>query len=117
MLMGVAAAVTVASVVRLGLHGRRDELEVMQLVGSPLSFIRGPFVAEGIIQGGAGALLALLLLWLGFQSAIAWWGSDLSTILDGTTVAFLAPGFCALVVAGGMAVGAIGGFAASRHAV
>ena len=34
--MGAAAAVTVASVVRLGLHSRREELEIMQLVGSQL---------------------------------------------------------------------------------
>ena len=116
-LMAVAAAVTVASVVRLGLHGRRDELEVMQLVGSPLSFIRGPFIAEGVIQGGVGAALALLLLWIGFSGGLAWWGSELSTILDGASLEFLAPRLCVIVVAGGMAVGAAGGFAASRHAV
>ena len=51
-LMALAAAVTVAAVVRLGLHARRDEIEIMQLVGSPLAFIRGPFVAEGLMQGG-----------------------------------------------------------------
>ena len=54
--MAVAAAVTVATVVRLGLHARRDEIEIMELVGAPLAFIRGPFVAEGLLQGGLGAL-------------------------------------------------------------
>ena len=52
-LMAAAAAVTVATVVRLGLHARRDEIEIMDLVGSPMAFIRGPFVAEGLLQGGA----------------------------------------------------------------
>lgn len=52
-LMALAAAVTVASVVRLGLHNRRDELQIMQLVGSPMSYLRGPFVTEGVMQGGA----------------------------------------------------------------
>ncbi len=54
LLMALAAAATVTSVVRLGLQARRGEIEIMQLVGSPLSFIRGPFVAEGVIQAGWG---------------------------------------------------------------
>lgn len=116
-LMAFAAAVTVASVVRLGLHSRRDEIDIMQLVGSPISFIRGPFVAEGVIQGGAGALLALGLLWIGYALTNAWWGGELMAMLDGAPVAFLPPGLSAMVVAGGMLVGAVGGFAASRHAV
>ena len=48
----IAAALTVASVVRLALHARRDEIEIMQLVGAPPTYIRGPFVMEGTLQGG-----------------------------------------------------------------
>jgi cell division transport system permease protein len=116
LLMAVAAALTVAAVVRLGLHARRDEIEIMNLVGSPMTFIRGPFVAEGLLQGGIGAVLALLLLWLGFLLATAWWGSQLTTLLDGSSLRFLPLRMAALLVAGGMMVGAAGGFAASRHA-
>jgi cell division transport system permease protein len=116
LLMAVAAALTVAAVVRLGLHARRDEIEIMKLVGSPLAFIRGPFVAEGLLQGGIGALLALALLWLGFVLATAWWGGQLAALLDGSPVRFLPVRLGALLVAGGMLVGAAGGFAASRHA-
>jgi cell division transport system permease protein len=117
LLMAVAAAITVAAVVRLGLHGRRDEIEIMQLVGSPIAFIRGPFVAEGLLQGGLGALLALGLLWAGFAAVTAWWGPDLQVLLDGGSPGFLPWRFCAYLVLGGMAVGGAGGFAASRHAV
>ena len=116
LLMAIAAALTVAAVVRLGLHARRDEIEIMNLVGSPMTFIRGPFVAEGLLQGGIGALLALALLWLGFALATAWWGSQLTTLLDGSSLRFLPVRMAALLVAGGMMVGAAGGFAASRHA-
>ena len=55
----IAAALTVANVVRLALHARRDEIEIMQLVGAPPVYIRGPFVMEGVLQGGVGALVAL----------------------------------------------------------
>jgi cell division transport system permease protein len=117
MLMALAAGVTVASVVRLGLQARRDEIEIMQLVGSPIAFIRGPLIAEGLLQGGMGALIALGVLWLGFAAAGAWWGTELSTVLEGDSIRFLPMRLCAALVAGGMAVGAAGGFAAARHAV
>lgn len=116
LLMAAAAGVTVATVVRLGLHARRDEIEIMRLVGSPMSFIRGPFVAEGLMQGGLGAVLALGFLWLGFAAVGAWWGTDLAALLDGGSLEFLPARFTAGLVAGGMVVGSLGGFAASRHA-
>ena len=112
----MALAATVTSVVRLGLQARRDEIEIMQLVGSPISFIRGPFVAEGVIQGGMGALVALGCLWLGFSVTGAWWGVELGALLDGDSVQFLPARFCVSLVAGGMVVGGAGGFVASRRA-
>jgi cell division transport system permease protein len=115
-LMALAAAATVAAVVRLGLTARRDEIEIMQLVGAPLVFIRGPFVAEGLLQGGFGALVAVVLLWLGYVVARGWWAADLAASLGGATVTFLPIRLCLYLVAGGMIVGAAGGFAAARHA-
>jgi cell division transport system permease protein len=115
-IMMVAAGLTVATVVRLALHARRDEIEVMQLVGSPYSFIRGPFIAEGLILGGLGAVLSLLLLWLVFSIALGWWGSALTALVDPASIGFLPAGLSAFVVGGGMAVGSVGGYAAARAA-
>lgn len=116
LVIAFAAAVTVAAVVRLGLHARTDEIEIMKLVGSPVSFIRGPFVAEGVLQGGLGSVIALAVLWGAFAAVQAWWGGDLSAILDGGRIQFLPVRLVSLLVAGAMFVGAAGGFAASRHA-
>jgi cell division transport system permease protein len=116
LVMALAAAVTVAAVVRLGLESRRDEVEIMELVGAPLAFIRGPFVAEGLLQGGIGAAAALAALFAGFVAARGWWGEALGAALDGAALEFLPLRMCAALLAGGMAVGAIGGLAASRHA-
>ena len=115
-LMAVAAAVTVATVVRLGLQGRHEELEIMELVGAPMAFIRGPFVAEGFLQGGVGAILAITALWLGFMVIGAWWGQDMGAILGGTPLQFLPVRLCAYLIAGGMLVGSAGGAVAARHA-
>jgi cell division transport system permease protein len=116
LLMAVAAAVTVATVVRLGLRSRRDELEIMELVGAPLAFIRGPFVAEGFLQGGVGALLAIAALWVAFRVAMAWWGTDLSSLLGGGSVQFLPIRLCLYLILGGMLVGSAGGLVAAREA-
>jgi cell division transport system permease protein len=115
-LMGVAAAVTVATVVRLGLQARREELEIMELVGAPLAFIRGPFVAEGFLQGGIGALMAITCLWGGFLIAMAWWGTDLRAVLNGGSLQFLPFRLCLYLILGGMVVGSAGGLVAARDA-
>lgn len=115
-LLALAAGVTVATVVRLGLYTRRAELEIMELVGAPLSFIRGPFVAEGLLQGGVGAMLALVLLRVGYAATLGWWGASLEAVLEGTPVQFLPWSYVTALVLGGMFVGALGGLAASRHA-
>jgi cell division transport system permease protein len=115
LLMAIAAAVTVATVVRLGLRARRDELEIMELVGAPMAFIRGPFVAEGFLQGGIGALLAITSLWVGFLVAMTWWGTDLNSLLGGS-VQFLPIRLCLYLILGGMLVGSAGGLVAAREA-
>ena len=116
LLMAVAAAVTVATVVRLGLHARRDEIEVMELVGAPLAFIRGPFIAEGLLQGGIGAVAALLLLGAGFALTAAGWETEIQDLLAGGALEFLPLRFIGYLLVGGMIVGSAGGFAAARHA-
>jgi cell division transport system permease protein len=116
LLLAAAAAVTVASVVRLGMHARRDELEIMELVGASAAFIRGPFVAEGLLQGGVGALVALAVVFTGYRIGMALWGMDLTLALDGMPPRFLPVSLSAALVAGGMLVGSVGGFIASQRA-
>ncbi|MFQ5700380.1 MAG: cell division protein FtsX [Acidobacteriota bacterium] len=52
------------SVIRLAVGARREEIGIMRLVGATPGFIRGPFLVEGLLQGGLGAGLALLVLYL-----------------------------------------------------
>jgi cell division transport system permease protein len=114
-LLVAAAAVTVATVVRLGLYARRAEIEIMELVGSPIGFIRGPFVAEGVLQGGIGAAVALLVLAAAYLLATSWWDADIRAMLE-SGLEFLPPRMTLSVVLGGMAVGGVGGLVAARHA-
>ena len=62
----VATLFIVGSTVKLAILSRKDEIEVMQLVGAPEGLIKVPFVIEGMIQGTFGAILSVLFLWLLF---------------------------------------------------
>lgn len=58
----IAAALTIAAVVRLVAVQYLDEISVLRLVGATEFFVRGPFVAEGILQGFCGSAVSLLAL-------------------------------------------------------
>lgn len=113
-MLAVAAALTVANVVRLAAYARRDEIEIMQLVGAPLAYVRGPFVAEGVLQGGAGALLAILLLGAVFAAARGRYGTLAAEALGLGSITFLPVEVCFLLIVGGMLLGCLGGFVVAR---
>lgn len=58
----VAVVFIVSNTIKLTIYSRRDELEVMSLVGATRFFIKAPFLLEGVIQGLAGSVLSVLLL-------------------------------------------------------
>ncbi len=114
--MILAAALTITNVVRLALNARRDELEIMHLVGAPQSFVRGPFVMEGALHGGVGALIALIVLSAVFFATRPKFLMPLATALNLSSVHFLTMSLSSLIVVGGILVGCIAGLVASRRA-
>jgi cell division transport system permease protein len=94
-----ASLVTIlANTIRLTLHARRDEIEIMKLIGATMAFIKTPFVLEGALLGGVGALCSLFLLRTLFGLAEAklalrgtFWGIGRGLVFlpDRVTVAFL----------------------------
>lgn len=112
----IGAALTVANVVRLALYARRDEIDIMHLVGAPTIFVRGPFIAEGILQGGLGATAALAALAIAFLVTRGPYLTPIAAALNVSQVRFLSPAACLLLLGGGMLVGCLGGMLASRRA-
>ena len=112
----LGAAFTVGAVVRLSLYARRDELEIMALVGAPFSYIRGPFVFEGLMLGGLGAAVALLVVGVLYYFAGQSVGSDLAGLTAEGQLRFLGYGEMAMMLIGGIVVGAAAGTFASRAA-
>ncbi len=110
----IAASLTVGNVVRLACFARRDELEIMRLVGAPMFYVRAPFVVEGVLQGGVGALVALAVLGLSYSAGMVGYGQAATDVLGVDGVRFLPTGYALLLLCGGMVVGCLGGMLAAR---
>ena len=66
-MLGMATAILVSSTLRLAVYARRDEIEIMKLVGATDGYVSAPILLEGVLQGFAGAALAV-----GALAAAAW---------------------------------------------
>src|SRR5690606_42156983 len=53
------AIVIIGAAIRLAIFARRDEIQIMRLVGATDGYIRRPFLIEGLVAGLLGAALAL----------------------------------------------------------
>jgi cell division transport system permease protein len=113
-LLAVASALTVASVVQLAAHARRDEIEIMQLVGAPLTYVRGPLVLEGVMQGGAGAFVAIVGLSVLFALGRARYGASVSEAIGAGAITFLPVELSLILLFGGMLLGSLGGLIVAR---
>jgi cell division transport system permease protein len=112
----LGAAFTVGAVVRLSLHARRDEIEIMALVGAPFSYIRGPFIMEGLILGGVGAIVALVAVGVLYYAIGQSVGTNLAGLSADGQLRFLGFANIVTMLLGGLVVGAAAGTLASRAA-
>ena len=67
----LASTLLIANTIRLSIFARRREVEVMKLVGASNWFIRGPFMLEGLMTGFIGALLAVIVLFIGKETIVS----------------------------------------------
>ena len=67
LLLFLGVVLLVSNITRLMVHVRRNELEVMELVGASSGYIRRPFLIESLLQSLGAAVLATSLIWLIFQ--------------------------------------------------
>lgn len=107
-----AAVFTIGSVIRLTAYLYEEEITIMRLVGATEFFIRGPFYAEGLLQGLIGGTVAAGGLWLAFRSV----ASRLTGSLLGALTLVEAPSIedLGLLVGLGAAAGLVGAVVSLR---
>jgi cell division transport system permease protein len=57
-MMLIVALFVIVNTIRIAVHARRDEIEIMKLVGATDWFVRWPFILEGMLVGALGAVAA-----------------------------------------------------------
>lgn len=112
-IISLACLYIVGSTIRLGVHARKEEIEIMRLVGATNTFIRAPFMIEGALQGLVGALLAWGLLYLIYIFGAPKLEAQLSFIFNQIQVGFLPP----KILLAGLASGTLLGLLGSRLAL
>ncbi len=78
----------VSNTIRITIYNRRLEISIMKAVGATNSFIRWPFLVEGMLLGIISAVVSLALEYLVYSVALIWF-SDIMALLGGKPVEFL----------------------------
>ena len=113
--LAVAAAFTIANVIRLTMMLYREEIEIMRLVGATERMIRGPFLIEGFLQGTIGGIVAVVLLYISFEAARRSLAASSSILWGFLFAGFLPWQKIAALIAGGMLAGWFGSWLSVRE--
>lgn len=114
--MSVAAILTVTTATTLVLHLRRDEMEIMRLVGATERVIRWPRLLQGMAQGLVASIVALATLELAYAVAVPRLEPLLPVTIGLERVLFLSPWQALALIAAGTMLGAVGGMLARGRA-
>ncbi len=70
--LAVTAVFLIAHTIRLTVYIRRKEIMIMKYVGATDWFIRWPFLFEGLVLGFIGAVIPIIIIYYGYNTAVAW---------------------------------------------
>ena len=84
-LLLAVAIFLINNTVAIGISVRREEIGIMRLIGAKNSFIKAPFLIEGIVIGLVGAIFPLILLYFLYNKLITYVGTQftgLNNVMD-----------------------------------
>lgn len=102
----MAALFIVANTIRLILYSRKEEIDIMRLVGATDGFIKAPFFIQGTLQGAAGGVLGIAILFFSYAFIESNLGQG--SVLSLFQVRFFSPAASIGVVLSSMLVGWLG---------
>jgi len=104
----LATILIISNTIKLTIYSRKEEIEIMKLVGATNFFIQVPFFLEGLIQGLAGSLLALGILYISYKIFIVKVISDYSLYLGASNLVFLPQNLVIALICFGILLGIVG---------
>lgn len=104
----LASFFIVSNVIKLNVFARKDEIEILRLVGGTNTFIRIPFLAEGIILGALGGMLSLLLLFIVIRLFPVYLGSSLGVLNELISFRYLSFSQSTAIISSGAIIGFFG---------
>ena len=111
----IISIMIVFNTIRLAIYTSKEEISVMQLVGASHSYIRGPFIIEGMMYGFTSALFAMVL----FYPVTIWLGQFTEDFFGGTNVFdYYVDNFSQMfliLILAGVVLGAISSFLAIKR--
>ena len=106
--LGLATLLIVANTIRLSIYSRREEIEIVGLVGGSRSFVAAPFLLEGAAQGIAGGAIGVLLLYGFYRLLLPSLRGGLELLLGFAEPTFLGLDETLWLVAAGALLGIVG---------
>ncbi len=113
----LAVVFIVSNTIKLTIYSRKDELEILGLVGATRFFIKAPYLIEGMLQGAAGGVLALMLLFAFYEGFLHNAGNFLSFNPSTGGLTFLPLMHILGIFLGGVALGFIGSLTSLKRFV
>lgn len=113
----LAVIFIVSNTIKLTIYARKDELEILGLVGATRFFIKAPFLIEGILQGAVGSFLSIFVLVLCYLALLHNAGNFLSFNPATAGLSFLPISYLVTIFIGGILLGFIGSLTSLKRFV
>ncbi|MEG0924445.1 MAG: permease-like cell division protein FtsX [Anaerovoracaceae bacterium] len=112
----VVSVVVVANTIKLTVFNRSREISIMKYIGATNWFIRGPFLAEGVIIGVFSSLISVGITALVYGKIVQVIGTDIMSIISSplVPVGYLAGNLVCIFLAIGVSIGACGSIVSMR---
>ncbi|MCR9097599.1 MAG: permease-like cell division protein FtsX [bacterium] len=112
LVLGLAALLIVANTIRLAFYARRDELDILALVGASRTFVRVPFLLEGTLQGMLGGVVALVVVFGAYELLLPQLRYGLELLVGRAELSFFTWSEALSLVASGAGLGLLGAMTA-----
>ena len=108
----IATLLIIANTIRLVMYSRREEIEIIRIIGADEEFIKYPLFFEALAQGFLGGIAGILLLYLAFILTVPNFAPDM--VFSFFEIRFISVKFSLIIVLCSMMIGWVGCFFSIR---